>query len=265
MARTILIVLDGLHNQAASTHMGFCDHVVAQGYGARYTLKGELPAMSRPMYETIQSGLPVLAHGITTNFSQKASKENTFAKAKAAGLTTAAAAYYWIYELYEARPFNIVTDRFRLEPQKNQIIDYGIYYTKDEYPLIESFADGHYLAKKKVDYLLIHPMAIDHTGHLYGGLSKEYYACTVAADANIAFYFAHWKDLGYDIVVTSDHGMDAKGLHNGSTALQNEMPLYIFSEKVASGVFGTITQRNIAPLCRALLGLQSFPKEIYEK
>ena len=89
-------------------------------------MRGELPSMSRPMYETSLTGLPSSVHGITHNQVVRPSAfPNVFSLCRQQGLVTAAAAYQWMSELY-SRPgrfdpmCNTIAQALLLNGQKTQ-------------------------------------------------------------------------------------------------------------------------------------------------
>jgi len=103
--KVILIMSDALRYDTAVNGMGFLGHLVEKGKASLYKIHGELPSMSRPMYETIHTGLPAFEHGIVSNYVVRRSNfPNLFQIAHEAGKITAAAAYYWISELYNRVP-----------------------------------------------------------------------------------------------------------------------------------------------------------------
>lgn len=261
--KLILILIDALGDQTASDRCGYLGHLVECGQAAKYRLQGELPAVSRPIYETVMTGLPVSVHGVTTNAYCGGSRfPNLFSMAKAAGLTTAAAAYKWMAELYNATPaFDVRFDRFQMG-RTGGSIDHGIFYYEDEYPDTHLYGDGAYLAETFApDFLLIHPMGVDDAGHRSGAQSREYQHAAERSIGALSRHIPAWRAAGYEILVTADHGMDALGIHFGDTAAQREVPLWILSDRVQAGDFSDhlVSQLHVAPLACALLGLSPAP------
>jgi len=62
--KVILILSDALRYDAAVAGMGYLGHLVEARLASLYKVIGELPSMSRPMYETLHTGLPVVEHGV---------------------------------------------------------------------------------------------------------------------------------------------------------------------------------------------------------
>lgn len=67
MGKAILVLLDGCGYDVATKYAGVLEQLVEKGRCAKYRLRGELPSMSRPMYETVMTGLDATTHGIITN------------------------------------------------------------------------------------------------------------------------------------------------------------------------------------------------------
>ena len=92
MGKVILVLSDGLRYDAAVAGMGFLGHLVETRQASLYQVQGELPSMSRPMYETIHTGLVASEHGIVSNsITRRSNKPNIFELASKAGRITAAA------------------------------------------------------------------------------------------------------------------------------------------------------------------------------
>ena len=107
----ILVVLDGLNYEVARQAMGHLQAYVGAGRAALYKLTCELPALSRPLYECILTGVPPIESGIVhNNVSRLSNQRSVFHYAREGGLSTAAAAYHWVSELYNRSPFVIARD-----------------------------------------------------------------------------------------------------------------------------------------------------------
>ena len=258
MGKTILILLDACRFDTGTQNAGFLEHLIDWGKGAKYRVRGELPSMSRPMYETSFTGLPSSVHGITNNqIIRPSCCRNIFSLCRENGLVTAAAAYQWMSELY-SRPgrFDPLRDRYQLEGEGN--ISHGIFYYEDQYPDTHLFGDGEFLRKRyQPDFLLFHSMNIDYWGHQRGSDSPEYAQAVAAVMEHIAQLLPEWQKEGWQVVITADHGMNRLGMHGGPTEEQRTVPLYIFSSKVISGRFEDkeISQLELAPLLCRLLGI----------
>jgi len=227
MKKVILVLSDGLRYDTATEQMGFLGHLVESNLADLYKIVGELPSMSRPMYETTHTGLPVIEHGIYSNYVvRRSNKANIFQAFRDAGKSTAAAAYSWFSELYNRAPYDPINDRE--VDDEALLIQHGRFYSDDAYPDTELFASAAMLVRKfSPDYLLIHPMGMDDTGHKYGADSEEYRVHAIRQDVILANLIPEWLERGYAILVTGDHGMNNDKMHGGTTAAMREVPLYI--------------------------------------
>ena len=255
MNKVILVLSDGLRYDTAAESMGYLGHLVEVKLASFYKVTGELPSLSRPMYETIHTGLPASVHGIVSNLAVHGStKPNVFQYARAAGRTTAAAAYYWFSELYDHCPFDPILDRE--VDDASQLIQHGRFYTQNEFPDIDLFTMAGMLVRRfSPDYLLVHPMGMDHTGETCGANSSEYRGHANRQDRWLATYLTEWMERGYTILVTSDHGMNADGLHGGTTPEVREVPVYFIRPGLAGkgDTSEVVSQLQIAPtICRLL-------------
>lgn len=258
MGKTIFVLLDACGYEIATENMGYLEHMVDYNLAAKYKIQGELPSMSRPMYETLLTGTVPYMHGITCNEVVRLSnRESVFGLCRKAGLKTGAAAYSWISELYNWVPFNRFSDRIQINREEG-LIDYGVYYWEDSYPDSHLFSDGEFIRKTySPDFMMYHPMSIDLAGHTFGSDSNEYAERVASMGYLVADLIPGWLNDGYQIVISADHGMDPKGIHCGTTAVQRDVPLYIFSPLVETGRFedNYTSHRNVAPLLCRLLGI----------
>lgn len=255
--KVVLVLSDALRYDAAVAGMGFLGHLVEAQQASLYKVIGELPSMSRPMYETVHTGAPSSVHGIVANAIVRRSRmPNIFELAVQAGKTTAAAAYYWFSELYNAAPFDRIEHREVDDPSLP--IQHGRFYTEDAFPDIELFAAAGTLVRKfSPDYLLVHPMGMDTIGETYGADSPEYRNQAILQDMALAMLIPEWLERGYTVLVTGDHGINADKSHGGTLPEVREVPLYLIRPGVRGlGNTGEVlSQLQIAPTVCSLLGL----------
>lgn len=254
------IMIDGLRYDTAVAQMGFLHHLIEQHMAARYRVQSELPSMSRPLYEVLLTGTACIQNGITTNETVRLSKEESlFHLTKKHGLRNAAAAYYWVSELYNSTPFSRWSDRIQMD--ETQAIQRGIFYFEDHYPDSHLFADAHFLMQTyEPDFLYVHSMNVDDDGHRFTADSKEYRNRVIAVDTILASLLPIWLEKEYQVIVTADHGMNGDGMHGGNTPADREVPLFVISDKVNPGLYEeVIPQLQIAPLACALLGIEPSP------
>jgi predicted AlkP superfamily pyrophosphatase or phosphodiesterase len=257
MSKVILVLSDALRYDTARSQMGYLGHLVESSQASLYRVTGELPSMSRPMYETVHSGLPASEHGITSNYVvRRSTQPNVFQAVVEAGGVTAAAAYCWFSELYNRAPYDRVEDREVDDPAL--LIQHGRFYSQDDYPDVELFACAAMLARRfSPDYLLVHPMGMDYVGEQYGSDSAQYRKQAILQDILLASLVPEWLGRGYSVLVTGDHGIDQDGAHGGTTADMRHVPLFVI--RPAAGGLGdsgeTLSMLQVAPTVLALLGL----------
>jgi predicted AlkP superfamily pyrophosphatase or phosphodiesterase len=255
MNRVILILSDALRYDVAKANMGFLGHLVETRQASFYKTIGELPSISRPMYETIHTGLPSSQHGIVANtIVRRSVKPNIFQAVRDAGKVTAAAAYSWVSELYNHAPYDPINDREVDDEKLN--IQHGRFYSQDEYPDIELFFTAAHLVRKfSADYLLLHPMGMDYHGETFGADTKEYRNHANYQDKRLAPLIMEWRERGYIIFVTGDHGINADGSHGGTTSDQRDVPLFIIQPgRSGKGDTGEVVSHlQIAPTILSLL------------
>jgi predicted AlkP superfamily pyrophosphatase or phosphodiesterase len=255
--KVVLVLSDALRDDTAAERMGFLEHLIETGQGTRYSVRGELPTLSRPMYETVHTGLSVTEHGIVSNqIVRRSSVPNVFEIAVRHGRTTAAAAFYWFSELYNRAPFDPVDDRE--VDDTSLLIQHGRFYMEDGYPDKDLFLTGAWLVRKhSPDYLLIHPMGMDYLGDTLGSDTPEYRNQAILQDMILANLIPEWHQRGYTVLVTGDHGMGADHSHGGTTPDVRLVPLYILppAGRGKGNTRETVSQLQVAPTVLTILGL----------
>ena len=255
MGRVILVVSDALRDDTAAQQMGYLQHLVEAERASRYTVIAEVPTMSRPLYETLHTGVPVSVHGVTNNLVvRRSTMPNVFDQAVAHGRTTAASAYWWFSELYNKVPYDPMADREVDDPAR--AIQHGRFYVEDNMPDREVFAAGATLVHKfQPDYVLIHPMGMDCLGEKHGADSREYRNNAIFQDMTLANLIPVWLERGYHVLVTADHGINNDHLHGGTLPDVRHVPLYLIPPdgKGRGDTRSQAAQLAIAPtVCRLL-------------
>jgi predicted AlkP superfamily pyrophosphatase or phosphodiesterase len=256
--KVVMVLCDGLGDEPARDRMGFLEHLVEERAATRYTSRAVIPTNSRPNYESLHTGLAPLDHGKTSNFDPgPSSHPNILSLATAAGMTTAVVGYYWFSELYHSSPFDFI-DHAEYDHGEGAIT-FGRFYRDDGQPDSEIVVRGVMLARRyQPNYLLVHPMGIDHAGHEHGGSSTEYSQAVSNVDQMLAIAVPNWIRLGYSVLVTSDHGHDAHRYHGGTEAAVRNVPLYaIAADGRGRGEQGEVlSQLQVAPTICTALGLE---------
>jgi predicted AlkP superfamily pyrophosphatase or phosphodiesterase len=211
--------------------------------------------MSRPLYETVLTGMAPHDHGITSNDVRRLSRvEHVFGVARRHGRRTAAAAYSWISELYNRAPFDPRRD---IEcDDESQPIQHGRFYIQDTYPDLDLLCKAAALIeRRRPDLVLVHPMGCDTTGHKFGGNSPEYRTQATKIDALLAALIPEWREAGYEVLVTADHGMNADGYHGGTLDDVRHVAFYHVGHPEGGVVEAEASQLSVAPTVLDLMGL----------
>jgi len=235
--------------------MGYLYHLMEQGILQKHTVWGQLPSISRPMYELLLTGVLPCNSGVASNYYNQLSRyESVFHLCRKEGRTTAAAAYCWISELYNHAPF--APHAHRIQTATSLPIQNGIFYWEDDYPDSHLLADAHVLLTVFTpDFLFVHTMGIDHAGHTGGAPGAAYSQRVTGVDTELANMLPLWMEMGYQILITSDHGMDSHGLHGGTRPEERTLPLFLGVHGECTASETLVPQQQLAPLCCKLLGI----------
>jgi predicted AlkP superfamily pyrophosphatase or phosphodiesterase len=224
MNRLAVLLVDGLRADTARRCMGYLLALEEAGRARWATLACELPSLSRPLYATVISGRRPVDHGIVSNDNVGVRLDDTlFDDVAAQGGTCAVAAYDWFYELLAGERF--APARHRTAACASRGVVAGSWYWEDEYPDSHLLHDAEDLRRRHgPDLLFVHPMGLDNAGHVHGGESSAYDLAARKLDMALALLLPPWLADGYDVVVTSDHGMSADRMHGGGAPEERAVP-----------------------------------------
>ncbi|MGB0569177.1 MAG: alkaline phosphatase family protein, partial [Paracoccaceae bacterium] len=105
-----------------------------------------------------------------------------------------------------------------------------------------------------LDYGILHTCTLDSMGHRFYHDSPEMDHACFMMDYMLAPWIIKWRDMGYQVIVTADHGQDERGHHGGHDPLQQEFALYYFGDAQAVEVDTSLDQLQLAPTILSLLG-----------
>ncbi len=256
----ILLVIDGLAASTARDCMGFMHALCEAEQATIYRIESALPSLSRPLYETLLTGITPVNSGIVHNAVVRLSNQSSvFSLARASGLTTAAAAYHWFSELYNRAPYVPERDRFTDAPELP--IQHGCFYHLDQYPDEHLLLDADWLIRRhRPDFMLIHPMNVDDAGHRAGYDSSQYRNAARRIDGYLSHHLPRWRERGYQILITSDHGMNNDRSHGGTLAEERQVPLWVIGDAFSHDPQCSVRQTEICGLCCDLLGITGHGK-----
>jgi predicted AlkP superfamily pyrophosphatase or phosphodiesterase len=98
---------------------------------------------------------------------------------------------------------------------------------------------------------------MDFLGEKYGADSSQYRNQAILQDMYPGALITEWTQLGYNILVTGDHGINADRLHRETTPEVREVPLFLIrpGNPGAGNTNEVISQLQIAPTVCDLLGV----------
>ena len=257
MRKICLVIMDGAGFASTVSECGYLEGCVTLGLAHRWKMKAVTPSLSAPLYETIHTGLWPHEHGIVSNEAIRAShKPNIFSLAHEAQLRTAAVAQEYFHRLYSKRKWDAL--RSIEHEDDTSPIHHGRFYSMEGYCAINAVAPAEIdlcaqttllMERHSPHYILHHSCSADTLGHTFGGHSKEYRKQIWQIDNALSRAIPLWRELGYDVIVTADHGMTEDHWHGGTTPAAIDVAFYLFAD---------YTERPAHDLCLSQLGIAPF-------
>lgn len=224
--RLVLLLVDGLRADVCEEAMGYLVAAVEAGEAQRMRHRCALPSLSRPLYATLLSGQVPLQHGVLSNdHAEVALASSVLDDLREDGRRSVVTAYHWVRELLTGEAFDPWLHRDAACPAQG--VTGARWYWQDPYPDDHLLADAESLRRQHdPDFMLVHPMGLDHAGHVHGGESTGYRAAARRLDTWLTRALPRWHAAGFDVLLTSDHGMNADGWHGGDLPSEREVPLW---------------------------------------
>ena len=262
--KVILVIMDGVGYDTAVGQCGFLEGMVESGAARRWKMRAALPTRSAPLYETLHTGLAPVEHGIVANEALRpTNRPNVFHAIRALEGRTAAVAHAWYFTLYNGRAYHLIDD-VEIDDEAAAGIQHGRFYSQEGYGKINSCAPAEIdlcaqltllLRRHDPHYALLHTCSADTLGHTFTAHSAEYREQTWRIDNALARVVPHWRDLGYEVIVTADHGMNADGHHGGTAEIEREVPFYYFGAGHGPKASTLLDQLAVAPTILARIGV----------
>lgn len=254
----VLLVIDGLRRDRALRFLTTPARLADEGQGWYLPMTSLMPTNSRPSYNTISTGLPSPQNGIVDNHDVRlVTTPNIWSLARAAGLCTAASAYYWWSELYNRAPFD--KERDTRVQNGDGGIQHAFFYRRDGEPDAVVLAHALLLWQRHhPDVLLVHPMSVDYAGDYWGADALAYDECVRALDTLLGpFVTALWRERPDAVILlTADHGMSERGGHGWDAPELREVVFYTLGRDLPPApLSGEATALDIAPTVLRLLHL----------
>jgi len=264
MTKVCLVIVDGLRDDIARKMCSYLMGAVESGAARLWTMEACLPTISAPLYETIHTGRAPSEHGLLDNESLRPSTgPSVFSEVKAAGGRCAVVGHSFFHTLFGGSKFDPFAHVEINDPEAP--IAYARYYSMDGYDAentvqpaeIDLCAQAWSIADRYApDYLLLHTSSCDTLGHIHTGQGAAYARQAQKVDAALAALIPRLFALGYDVLVTADHGMDETGAHGGDARCLRQVPFFAFSTKLRISNDVMLDQRSLAPTILALIDIE---------
>lgn len=262
--RLLLIILDGVPWRNWRRLFGNLEGWVDTGHAQRWKMRSVLPSTSASCYASIHTGVTPQEHGCTGNGNVfRINQPDIFSEVRKAGGVTGAVTHSFWSEFFNRHPFDYVRDIEYDETDSNSI-NHGRFHSMTGYGHtnqmtpsdVDLFATLTMLAMRKgLNYGILHSCTLDSMGHRFGHDCGEMdHACFVA-DEMLAPFISKWRDAGYEVIVTADHGQTDRGHHGGREDLQQDFALYYFGNAEGPDFDERLDQLQLAPTILNRLGV----------
>lgn len=261
--KLLLIILDGVPWRNWRRLFGNLEGWVASGDARVWKTRAVLPSISASCYASMHTGVTPQEHGCTGNGNVfRLSQPDVFSQTRLAGGITGAVAHSFWSEFFNRHPFDYVRD-IEYDEADSDTINHGRFHTMTGYghnnQMTPSDVDlfgtlTNLCLRFGLNYGMLHTCTLDCMGHRFFHESQEMdHACAVM-DEMLAPFIPKWLAAGYEIIVTADHGQDARGHHGGRSELQQDAALYYFGPANGPAEDTVIDQLQLAPTILTRLG-----------
>lgn len=261
--KLLLIILDGVPYANWRRLFGNLEGWVATGEARVWRMRSVLPSTSASCYASIHTGVAPQVHGAWGNEAvSRLEQPDIFGQVRKAGGATGAVAHSFWSEFFNRAPFDPVRDLEYDEPGSDSI-NHGRFHTMQGYNLINQAtpADADLFAtltmlcdRHDLRYGMLHTCTLDSMGHRFGHDCREMDHAVYMLDATLAPFIQRWRQAGYEVIVTADHGQSMRGHHGGAGDDQQDFALYYFGDAKGPAPDTLLDQLSLAPTILARLG-----------
>ncbi|MBD9371056.1 alkaline phosphatase family protein [Rhizobium sp. ARZ01] len=262
-SKLLLIILDGVPYKNWRRLMGNLEGWVRSGEAKVWKMRSVLPSTSASCYASIHTGVSPQVHGILSNENRfRVRQPDIFSEVTKAGGKTGAVTHSYWSEFFRSYPFDLVDDLEYDEP--GGPITHGRFHTMTGANRnnlatpsdVDLFATLTFLAKRfDIDYGILHTCTLDSMGHRFGHDCHEMDHAVYVMDGMLAAYLPRWRDAGYEVIVTADHGQTDRGHHGGHDDEMQDFALYYFGSGYGPQADTLLDQLQLAPTILRRLGV----------
>jgi predicted AlkP superfamily pyrophosphatase or phosphodiesterase len=263
-SKLLLIVLDGMPWRNWRRYMGNLEGWVQSGEARVWKMRSVLPSTSASCYASIHTGVSPQVHGVVSNETLfRIAQPDIFSEVTRAGGRTGAVTHSFWSIFFNRAPFDLVRDIEYDEPDGP--ITHGRFHTMTGYNHknqmtpsdVDLFATLTMLTERHgIDYGILHTCTLDSMGHRYGHDCGEMDQALFVMDAQLAAFLPRWRNAGYEVIVTADHGQTARGHHGGHDDEMQDFALYYFGSGAGPNDDVLLEQLQLAPTVLSRLGVR---------
>ncbi|TGT73468.1 MULTISPECIES: alkaline phosphatase family protein [unclassified Mesorhizobium] len=263
-SKLLLIILDGVPYRNWRRLMGNLEGWAQSGEAQVWKMRSVLPSTSACCYASIHTGVTPQVHGILSNENRfRVTQPDIFSQVSKAGGKTGAVTHSFWSEFFRSYPFDLVEDMEFNDP--GGPITHGRFHTMTGYNFknqmtpsdVDLFATLTMLVKRHgIDYGILHTCTLDSMGHRFGHDCIEMDHACYAMDGMLAAFLPQWRQAGYEVIVTADHGQTDRGHHGGHDDEMQDFALYYFGPAKGAEADTLLDQLQLAPTVLSRLGVE---------
>ncbi|MDP3897290.1 MAG: alkaline phosphatase family protein [Mesorhizobium sp.] len=263
-SKLLLIILDGLPYRNWKPFMGNLEGWVQSGDARVWKMRSVLPSTSACCYASIHTGVSPQVHGVLANeIRHRVTQPDIFSEVTASGGKTGAVTHSYWSEFFNRYPFEMVRDIEYDEPDSP--ITHGRFHTMTAYGHdnqmtpsdVDLFATLTMLCVRHgIDYGILHTCTLDSMGHRFGHDCGQMDHALAVMDAMLAAFLPKWLEMGYEVIVTADHGQTNRGHHGGHDDEMQDVALYYFGKGRGPKADVLLDQLQLAPTILKRLGVE---------